>query len=122
MSKVLKCQMCHSMANVKYFGNFLELFTTYGIFWGNICYLFAPFRNFHFSIVVNFCHLSANFAIFWHPLGIFHDFWQMCWQFCHVLATCVGNFKHLWADFGIFWATFGCSHKLLATFLNFLSL
>ena len=135
MSKVLKCQMCHLMANVKCFGNFSQFLAFLG-------QLLPSFQEF-FTTVGNFCHLLANFAIFLHPLGIFHNFWQILpsfgnlfasfgnfchvltafdnfWQICPFLAT-VGNFKHFWADFGFFLATFGCSHKLLATFMNFLS-
>ena len=50
-------------------------------------------------------------------------------NFCHVSATlsnfsCFSCYQNLpkSADFGIFLAAFDCSHKLLATFINFLSL
>ena len=135
MSKVLKCQRCHLMANVKCFGNFSQFLAffgaTFAIFsgilhncwqflpsFGKFCHLFVSIRNIpHFwQILPSFGNLFATFGNFCHVLTAFDNFWQIC----PFLAT-VGNFKHFWADFGFFLATFGCSHKLLATFMNFLS-
>ena len=133
MSNVSFNGKCQQMSNV---------LATFPNFWHFLGQLLPSFQEF-FTTVGNFCHLLANFAIFLHPLGIFHNFWQILpsfgnlfasfgkfchvltafdnfWQICPFLAT-VGNFKHFWADFGFFLATFGCSHKLLATFMNFLS-
>ena len=105
------------------FHNCRQILPSFGNFW-QIYHLFASIRNFsrllaNFGIVWLLSASFGNFFLttlsnFWHVLAAF-------WQILPFLAT-VGNFKHLWAAFGIFLATFCCCHKLLAMFMNFLSI
>ena len=132
-------------------GNFWKLLPSFGNFWQHspsVGNFFNPFCNFwylfhfwgFFATFHNFWQILALQGYFFHLLVTFCNFLQLLLglgNFCHVLvafdAFCkfwqlwlffatVAIFKHPWADFGIPLAYFGCSHKLLATFMNFLSL
>ena len=110
MENVIKCQMFWQLLLSFEFSQF---FANFGIVW----LFFVSCGNFLHIFFGNFCHVLAILSNFCHVLAAFDNFGQI-WLF----FVTVGKFKPLLADFGIFLAAFGCSHKLLATFMNFLSL
>ena len=131
ISNITKCQMsssdkffvilsgtfsifCHFLSTfTMFFCTSLELFFIFANF--DIVWLllvsFGNFLQFFLQLLPGFDSFEQFFAMFWQPLtilGKFGYFWQL-------LANLSFSGQIL-----IFLPAFGCSHKLWATFMNFL--
>ena len=122
---------CHEVIN--FLSSFQELLVFFAIF----CQL-LPFFLHLFGTFLYFCqfwHCLATFGILWQLFAIFlqllpgfdsfEQFFAMFWQ----PLTILGKFGYFWqllanlsfsGQILIFLPAFGCSHKLWATFMNFL--
>ena len=90
---------------------FFFIFANFDIVW-LLLVSFGNFLQFFLQLLPGFDSFEQFFAMFWQPLtilGKFGYFWQL-----------LANLSFSGQILVYFWQAFGCSHKLWATFMNFL--